>query len=67
MSDKIPVVQCDSCGHQVWGLEKKEAHKDGWRWHDAGPGRTFVCCDECEDKYATRRINRARVLGALTA
>jgi hypothetical protein len=49
------LFECHSCLEQLTGYSKRELLDEGWRWHDAGRDRVFVCCGVCEARFAARR------------
>jgi transcription elongation factor Elf1 len=51
-------VTCDCCNHEVVGASKRDVLRDGWKFHDAGGGRTLVVCGDCERMMQERRAMR---------
>lgn len=53
--------ECDSCDGYYFGTWM-DARRLGWQRHEE-KGATFQMCDDCEDRFAQRRLERARRLG----
>lgn len=50
MGDLVPVIVCDACGHELWGVGANEAQRHGWRRRNYNGG-IFTLCDECVGRY----------------
>lgn len=50
MGDEVPVVVCDSCDSEFWGVGAMVAQRDGWRRHNYNGG-IWTMCPDCEERY----------------